>query len=118
MSTRMVAVVNLAVSVLVVLLGAFSYMQADLQGRMAFRQLEDADVINTDALTKFHPDYGFSVDDVAYKNAVPRFIMSPTQRALKLMTFIAAAVCAWNAYMWVFGGQRHIRGSENRTQFE
>jgi len=93
----------------VVAMGVFLFflllvpLHTDLQVRINFVQLDREDVINTDALKKFHPSYCFiSSDPMVHRITVPRYIAKPALSAERRNAAFGVAVTTLNSL--VVGG--------------
>ena len=92
-----VAILNGMALVLFVLLLTLGSAWTDLGVRMNFVQLDRANVINVKALGQFHASYGFSGENLEYRNSVPRYIAGPALSAAQTNAGLGSVVAACNA---------------------
>ena len=111
----------------VVAMGIFLFLlfllplYTDVKGRGNFVELDREDVINVDALKKFHPSRGFvSSDPMVHRITVPRYIAGPALLAERRNAALGVAVTAFNSLIaggaWLLQTWQLRRARRNATE--
>ena len=111
---KYLCLLNTVMAIIFVLLATVRPAFTDLSVMGRYGNLDREGVINSEALKKFHPSYGFSES----RRGVPRYIAGPALEAEKLNANVGAAAALANLILMLMIAASHRSKSAKDIRVE